>query len=184
MHAGRVHGAELVLETIAVVLQVVGLITVAVGLGRAWAENPDDASLAGRIFGPPIRFVWHTLLGAPRWPTRVTSTRDAVWAIDELRAVRTRGLDPAAPLHEQVGQVKREVDEAAAVAYEAMNLSERAHRKIESLELATNSRIDVTRAELQDTARREAANGVPVALVGLLATMAGTLTQYAAGFLS
>jgi hypothetical protein len=177
-------GWELGLATAGVVFQVLGLAAVAAGVGKTWAENAEAGdSLVERIAGPPIRFVWRKVFRqASHAVVHRGSADGVVLAEGEASGVVTRGLAADASPADQLSQVKAEVDAAWLKAHSAQAVGERALKGIERLQLYVDKQDVAVQDGLKSQMRKQAADGVPLAVVGLAATGVGTLLQYLGAF--
>lgn len=144
----------------------------------------EGESLAERIFGPVIRFVWVNVLRRKSGPRTVhLAAADLAIGVDFGSVVVSRGLRTDAPLADQVQQIKQEADQAARAAAAAQAAADRALAVIERTREYVDRQDVAVQDSLRESSRRQAVDGVPVAVVGLVFTALGTLVQYVAGFL-
>jgi hypothetical protein len=179
-------GWELGLQTAGIVFQVVGLVAVAVGIWAAWSENaaPDD-NLLTRIVDRPLRFVWVNVLRRRPRPTVVQlGLAEEIELTDAVSVVKIRGLDPNGTTEDQLRQIKSEADQAWMKANEATAGVEQVRKSLDRLAAYVDRQDAAVQTAVKDRARMETVDGIPLAVVGLVATALGTVLQYVAAFLS
>ena len=138
---------------------------------RAWRIAHSGLDLDAALLRQRPRGVEHHL-----------SADAAVMSEGSATAIVTRGLRTDAPLDEQVQQVKRETDEARIAAAAAQAAADRALAAVERTRAYVDQRDAAVQAAINDRARTETVEGIPLAVVGLAATALGTALQYVAGF--
>ena len=156
-------GAEFGWQTAGLVFQVLGLVLAAVGIGQAWAEHalPGD-SLAARIVGPPVRFIWTKVLRQRPRPRVVTGTIDSAIGVESAATIiATRGLRPDGTTDDHVRQVKAEVDQAWTKANEAHAAAERAQAAVDRLAAYVDRQDGAVQEAERERERAETVEGIP-----------------------
>jgi hypothetical protein len=156
------------------VLQILGLVCAAVGLGQAWAENPKREKLLWRIFGSAIRWVSAKLLRRRSGVAHGSVAFGSAVAVGSS-AHATLSLRAGGTTTEWIQQLKAEVDAASLGAQRARNLAERANAQVDSVERRLVEEIDLLRIEFHDARKAATADAVPLAAVGLAVTAVGSV---------
>ena len=103
---------------------------------------------------------------------------------DAVSVVKIRGLDPNGTTEDQLRQIKSEADQAWMKANEATAGVEQVRKSLDRLAAYVDRQDATVQTAVKDRARMETVEGIPLAVVGLVATALGTGLQYVAAFLS
>lgn len=164
----------MVLVVVGGVLQILGLVCAAVGLGQVWAENPHPERLGWRIFGPAIR--WVNIKVLRRRPAMHFGAASGSFTFTgSASGFVTKSLNANGSQEDWIRQVKAEVDAADLRAHQAHTLAERADKRVTDLEARLSAEVARVQAEVETTRKAEAADAVPLATIGLAVTAVGTV---------
>lgn len=158
-------------------LQLGGLLIAASGLFDAWAENPKHEKLPAKIASLIIRFINERVFRRRSVTVRAPTAHGyASIRMPLLMTVTgSRGLNRQDPIEDQIAQVKSQADAAVHGAARAQQIAEQAKQRADALENMIRQQVDGLRAELETRRKIEAADAVPVAVIGFGVTFIGTL---------